>query len=54
MDIRELIASNELVELDIDEPKTKTPWEQIEKFKDDPSWDDLFDDIENRREADIR
>ena len=55
--ITETMSRSELVLLDVPQgPKTapssgEVPWEWFGKARDDATWDTLFDDIEQRREA---
>ena len=55
--IAETISRSENVLLDVPQrPKAasngdEVPWEWFGKAKDDATWDTLFDDIEQRREA---
>ena len=55
--ITETISRSEIVLLDVpQQPKAapssgEVPWEWFGKAKNDATWDTLFDDIEQRREA---
>lgn len=55
--IGQIISRSEIVHVDVpQQPKSAStgddvPWEWFGKAKDDPTWDALFDDIEQRREA---
>jgi predicted RNase H-like HicB family nuclease len=56
--ISEIISRIEIIQIDVSaEPKSgtliqETPWEWFGAFKNDPTWGELFDDIERRRNAD--
>jgi|SRR5919106_4312309 predicted RNase H-like HicB family nuclease len=55
--IAEIVSHSEIVHLDVPQkPKPASleadvPWEWFGAFKDDATWDALFDDVEQRREA---
>lgn len=56
--ITTIISRSEIVQLDVSaEPKSgslhrNTPWEWFGAFKGDPTWGELFDEIEHQRNAD--
>jgi predicted RNase H-like HicB family nuclease len=56
--IAEIMSRIEIVQIEVSaEPKSgslihETPWEWFGAFKNDPTWGELFDDIERRRYAD--
>ena len=53
--ISKIISRSELIQLDITvQPKAgklqqETPWEIFGEFKDDPTWGELFEEIERRK-----
>lgn len=55
--ISEMISRTEIIQIDVNaEPKSgnflhDTPWEWFGAFKDDPTWGELFDEIERRRNS---
>lgn len=55
--IAQIISRSEIVHVDIPQqprsasPSDEVPWEWFGAFRDDATWDALFDDIEQRREA---
>jgi predicted RNase H-like HicB family nuclease len=55
--ISKLIARSEIIQLEVPTaPKTGSisndiPWEWFGAFKDDPTWGELFEDIERQRNA---
>ena len=55
--ITRLLGKSEIVEVEVPaEPKSgklrdRTPWEWFGAFKDDPTWGELFDEIERQRDA---
>ena len=55
--ISEIISRTEIIQVDVSaEPKSggllhDTPWEWFGAFKNDPTWGELFDDIERRRNS---
>ncbi len=55
--ISKLVGRSEILQLDVPtEPKSgnlrhDTPWEWFGAFKDDPTWGELFDEIERQRNA---
>jgi len=56
--ISEIISRIEIIQIEVNaEPKSgnllhETPWEWFGAFENDPTWGELFDDIERRRNAD--
>ncbi len=55
--ITTIISQSEIVQLDVPaEPRSRslhrdTPWEWFGAFKDDPTWGELFDEIEHQRNS---
>jgi predicted RNase H-like HicB family nuclease len=55
--IAQLVSRSEIVQIDIPQQPRATaqprgvPWEWFGEAKADPTWDALFDDLEQRREA---
>ncbi len=55
-EIQRVIAKTEIVEIDVPgEPRARvakgnTPWHWFGAFREDPSWEDLFDDLEKNRD----
>ena len=55
--ITQLVSHSEIVQVDIpQQPRAtvqprETPWAWFGEAKADPTWDDLFDDLEQHREA---
>jgi hypothetical protein len=55
--IAQLVSRSEIVQIDIPQQPRETaqprgvPWEWFGEAKDDPMWDTLFDDLEQRCEA---
>lgn len=55
--ISQIISRSEVIQLDITaQPKSsklqqETPWEIFGEFKDDPTWGELFEQIERRQDS---
>jgi predicted RNase H-like HicB family nuclease len=53
--ISDIISRTEIIQIDVNtKPKSgtllqDTPWDWCGAFKNDPTWSELFDDIERRR-----
>lgn len=53
--ISEIVSRTEIIQIDVDtEPKLlhdETQWNWFGAFKNDPTWDKLFDEIERQRNS---
>lgn len=55
--IAQIVSRSEIASVDVPHqptpavPSDETPWEWFGAFKDDATWDELFEEIEQHREA---
>jgi predicted RNase H-like HicB family nuclease len=55
--ITQFVSQSEIVQVDVPlgwqdiSPQDETPWQWFGWAKDDPTWDEIFEEIERQREA---